>query len=76
VVEFAFDGRWYRQDQVFFLLRVSSWDVDTSGFDAIERATIDAHHWWSAEELRATTETCHPVGLADVLTRALKDASA
>jgi aspartyl/glutamyl-tRNA(Asn/Gln) amidotransferase C subunit len=69
VTEFPFDGRWYRQDQVFFVLRVSAWTVDTSGFEPIEVATVDGHRWWSAAELRATDETYYPPELADLLTQ-------
>src|SRR5690349_15151220 len=36
VDDFPFDGRWYRQDQDFYVHRVERWDVDTSGFDAAE----------------------------------------
>ena len=37
MTEFSFDGRRYRQEQDFFLLRVPAWQVDTAGFDAEER---------------------------------------
>jgi 8-oxo-dGTP pyrophosphatase MutT (NUDIX family) len=68
VTEFPFDGRWYRQEQEFFLVRVDSWEVDFAGHDEIERATVDAHRWWSVEELRATDERYYPPGLPDLLT--------
>src|SRR4029453_1145173 len=32
VTEFPFDGRWYRQEQVYFAVRVSSSTVDFAGF--------------------------------------------
>src|SRR5512146_2213350 len=41
VTEFSFDGRPYRQEQDFFLVRVDSWQVDFAGHDEIERATVD-----------------------------------
>jgi 8-oxo-dGTP pyrophosphatase MutT (NUDIX family) len=69
VTEFPFDGRWYRQEQDFFLLRVNSWEVDFAGHNAIERATVDAYRWWSADELRATTERYYPAELPDLLAR-------
>lgn len=71
VAEFSFDGRHYRQDQVFFLLRVDDWTADTAGFEPIERATIDAWRWWSAAQLRATDEIRYPADLADLLERLL-----
>jgi 8-oxo-dGTP pyrophosphatase MutT (NUDIX family) len=67
VVEFPFDGRWYRQDQDFFLLRVDSWQVDFAGLNEIERATVDAHRWWSVAELRATDERYYPPALPELL---------
>jgi 8-oxo-dGTP pyrophosphatase MutT (NUDIX family) len=67
VTEFPFDGRWYRQDQEFFLLRVASWQVDSSGFDEIERGSIDGHRWWSVAELECTAERYYPPELPTLL---------
>ncbi|MEV4492733.1 NUDIX domain-containing protein [Micromonospora coxensis] len=70
-VEFPFDGVWYRQEQEFFLVRVASWEVDTAGFDAIERASVVGHRWWTPDELAATDERYYPPDLPALLTRAL-----
>lgn len=70
-VEFPFDGRWYRQEQEFFLARVPAWTVDIGGFDEVERGCIDGHHWWTVVELERTAERFYPVELADVLRRVL-----
>jgi 8-oxo-dGTP pyrophosphatase MutT (NUDIX family) len=67
VIEFSFEGRPYRQEQDFFLLRVHTWDVDMSGFDDSERRSVDGHRWWSVEELTATTEPVYPESLATLL---------
>lgn len=67
MTEFSYDGRSYRQDQDFFVVRVPEWEVDTTGFDPEERATIDAHRWWSAAEIDATDELIYPAELADLL---------
>jgi 8-oxo-dGTP pyrophosphatase MutT (NUDIX family) len=69
VTEFPFDGQWYRQEQAYYLVRVDSWLVDFGGFNAIERATVDAYRWWSADELRATDERFYPSHLPDLLRR-------
>jgi len=69
--EFPFDGRWYRQEQDFFLLRVDSWEVDFAGHNAIEQATVDAYHWWSVDELRTATEKFYPDELPDLVERLL-----
>jgi 8-oxo-dGTP pyrophosphatase MutT (NUDIX family) len=67
VTEFPFDGRWYRQEQDFFLVRVDSWEVDTSGFDEIEVGSIDGYRWWSVPELEATAERYYPAELPALL---------
>jgi aspartyl/glutamyl-tRNA(Asn/Gln) amidotransferase C subunit len=69
VDEFPFDGIVYRQEQQFFVVRVTEWDVDTAGFDEVERATMDEHRWWSASELQATDETFYPANLPSLLRR-------
>jgi 8-oxo-dGTP pyrophosphatase MutT (NUDIX family) len=69
VTHFSYDSNDYRQAQDFYLLRVSEWQVDTTGFDPEERATIDQHRWWSADELDTTDETIFPADLAGLLRR-------
>jgi len=75
ITEFSYDNRQYRQEQDFFLLRVSEWQVDTAGFDAEEQRTITEHRWWSAPELDASTEEIYPIGLADLLRRVCRPAA-
>ena len=67
--DFSFGGLLIDQDQRFFLHRVESHEVDTSGFGEIEVASIEEHRWWSVDELAATSDTVYPVALVDVLTR-------
>lgn len=67
--EFVFAGRAYRQSEQFFLVRVDAHDVDTSGFTALEVASVLEHRWWSAAELAATDEAVFPADLHEVLTR-------
>lgn len=69
VTTFSYNNRTYRQEQDFYLARVAEWQVDTSGFDVEERASIDAHRWWTADELDATAETIYPAELAGLLRR-------
>jgi 8-oxo-dGTP pyrophosphatase MutT (NUDIX family) len=73
VTRFPFDGRWYAQEQEFFVARVSSWEVDTSGHNQVERASIDESRWWTAEELEATDELFYPRDLPALL-RTAKEA--
>lgn len=67
IAEFSYNNQQYRQEQEFFLFRVPEWQVDTAGFDAGERLTIDEHRWWSAAEIDASDEQIFPAGLADLL---------
>jgi 8-oxo-dGTP pyrophosphatase MutT (NUDIX family) len=67
VTEFPFDGVWYRQEQEFFLVRVDSWEVDTSGFDEIELGSIDGYRWWSAADLEVSAERYYPAELPSLL---------
>lgn len=70
-IEFPFDGVWYRQEQEFFLVRVPAWEVDTTGFSDVERASVDGHRWWSVDELAGTDERYYPPDLPTVLARVL-----
>ncbi|MEV0152178.1 NUDIX domain-containing protein [Micromonospora sp. NPDC050686] len=70
-IEFPFDGVRYRQEQEFFLVRVDAWEVDTAGFDAVERASVTGHRWWSPDALTATTERYYPDKLPAILSAAL-----
>ena len=67
VTDFPYDGRWYRQDQDFFAVRVGSWDVRIDGFDHEERRSIDGYRWWSVQDLISTGEEFYPRQLPDLL---------
>jgi len=71
VTEFLFEGRTYRQSQVFFVARVDTWEVDTSAFAEVEVRTIDSHRWWSAAELDSADEAYYPQNLPALLRQAL-----
>jgi 8-oxo-dGTP pyrophosphatase MutT (NUDIX family) len=67
VMDFPYDGRWYRQEQDFFVVRVTSWEVAVAGFDEEERRSIDGHRWWSPRELDSTDERFYPEELPALL---------
>jgi 8-oxo-dGTP pyrophosphatase MutT (NUDIX family) len=67
VTEYPFDGLRYRQEQEFFVVRVQSWEVDTSGFEELERNSVDAHRWWTLDELTATDQRYYPENLPSLL---------
>ncbi len=68
---FRLAGVDYAQSEQFFLARISAHDVDTAGFSDFERRFVLDHRWWTVEQLRTTTETVYPEGLAELLTRLL-----
>jgi 8-oxo-dGTP pyrophosphatase MutT (NUDIX family) len=67
VVEFTFNRRSYQQQQDFFLLRILSWQVDTSNFDDDEHVAIDGHKWWTVDELESTPDVYYPETLPGLL---------
>jgi 8-oxo-dGTP pyrophosphatase MutT (NUDIX family) len=73
VAEFEFDGLGYRQSEVFFLARVETHDVDTSGFDDLEQRAVVGHRWWSIDEIDASQDVIYPRRLAVELRRLLED---
>ncbi|MGI5244713.1 NUDIX hydrolase [Dactylosporangium sp. CA-139066] len=66
-VDFPFDGRWYSQEQSFFVVRADAFDADLSHLADYEVTSVDATRWWSADELAATSERFYPADLADLL---------
>lgn len=67
LMDFPFDGQWYRQQQDFYVCRVPAWQVSLAGHDEIERASIDTFRWWSVSELEATDEKYYPSHLPALL---------
>jgi 8-oxo-dGTP pyrophosphatase MutT (NUDIX family) len=67
VTRFSFDGTSYRQEQDFFLLRVSTPEVSTDGLADEEAAVVDGHRWWTIAELEATAELFYPQELPRLL---------
>jgi len=61
--DIPFDGRWYRQEQEFFVARVVSWEVVLDGLAAEEVACVDGYRWWSISDLEATAESYYPTDL-------------
>ena len=74
LTEFPFGGRWYAQEQEFFVAHAPDgpWAFSRAGFDEIEAAIIDRFAWWSVAELEATGERYYPGELAAVLREILE----
>lgn len=71
--EFLFAGEWYRQQEWFFLVRVATHTVDTTGFVPLEASAIIGHRWWSVAELATTDEVVYPPAFGVELNRLLTD---
>jgi 8-oxo-dGTP pyrophosphatase MutT (NUDIX family) len=69
VTTFPWGALVYRQEEDYFLLRVDAHDVDTSGFNEVERAAVLGHRWWPRAELVATEERYYPAELLELLER-------
>jgi 8-oxo-dGTP pyrophosphatase MutT (NUDIX family) len=65
--EFEFNEVFYRQDEWYFVARVTDLEPTFDRFEAHEVASITSWKWWSREELRATTEMIYPTELAELL---------
>ena len=63
------DGRMSRVDQRFFLLRIDAFDLSPDGWTEEERRVLAEHRWWSADDIRAASETIWPQDLADLIER-------
>jgi 8-oxo-dGTP pyrophosphatase MutT (NUDIX family) len=65
--EFSFDGRRYRQDEEYFVLRRGVMQITLDGMEEIERQTVTAHRWWDVDELVASGEPFVPADLPALL---------
>jgi ADP-ribose pyrophosphatase YjhB (NUDIX family) len=60
-------GRTERLLERFFVVRVESTEVDTSGFDESESASITGHRWMTVEQIASTNDIVAPRRLAELL---------
>ncbi len=67
IAEFSFDGRRYRQEEEYFLLRVGFFEVSLAGLDTIEQQTVIGYRWWDAAGLQAAGEVFFPAELPRLL---------
>ncbi|MEW2467941.1 NUDIX domain-containing protein [Streptomyces sp. NPDC046994] len=63
-------GREVRQVEKYFLTRTPAASVDPAG--ATQPDNIREHRWWTLADLRTTTDTVYPLGLADLVTEVLE----
>jgi len=53
IAEFGFDGRRYRQEEDYVLLRVASLEVSLAGLDEVELETVVGCRCWEAADLES-----------------------
>jgi 8-oxo-dGTP pyrophosphatase MutT (NUDIX family) len=58
------------QDEVFWLVRVPAFEVDTAGHTELELLTMTEHRWWSREELAATDHEVWPAAVLELWSHA------
>ncbi|MGH7611924.1 MAG: NUDIX hydrolase [Candidatus Dormibacteria bacterium] len=66
-VDHEFEGGHYSQEEDYFLVRCANFEVSEDGWTEGERRVVEEHHWWLADELRATPATVYPDGLVTFL---------
>ena len=66
--EYPFEGDLIRQHQVFYVVHVDRFVVDTSGWDAAELRSQREVRWWTRDELSTTEESVYPEDLIALVT--------
>ncbi|TDC26475.1 GNAT family N-acetyltransferase [Streptomyces sp. 8K308] len=69
----VFGGVAHEVRQRYYLARVPSHVVDTSGFEEWELAAVTGHRWWTVDQLAATPDLLRPAGLPKLLADLLAD---
>ncbi len=72
-VDFGFDGDTYAQDETYFAAFIDAFEPDSTGWTQREKQVMVRSHWWSLEELRATTETVYPEKIIELIEGLLAD---
>ncbi|MFI6776090.1 NUDIX hydrolase [Nocardia sp. NPDC050412] len=63
----SWGGTTYDCHESYFLARVDSFDIDTTGFTESERSSVKSHRWWTLDELAATRDRLVPDNLPTLL---------
>ncbi|HLQ62535.1 MAG TPA: NUDIX domain-containing protein [Candidatus Acidoferrales bacterium] len=50
---FEWDGRHYRQQERYYLAEAAPFEVDESNLEGEERAIVQEHRWWTADDIEA-----------------------
>ncbi|MBA4180136.1 MAG: DNA mismatch repair protein MutT [Anaerolinea sp.] len=66
-------GRWYTQQERYFVARVDSHDVVTRHQEAFEAQFMTAHRWWTLAEMHVSEDRLVPGNLAELFGRLLAE---
>jgi 8-oxo-dGTP diphosphatase len=69
------DGEDIWSDERYYLVHVPEQRIVTDGHTELERRVMQAHHWWSIDELRATSEKIFPQDIAGIVEAAVRRAA-
>jgi 8-oxo-dGTP pyrophosphatase MutT (NUDIX family) len=61
------DGEYVTAEERFFVVRVADRALSRDLWSSVEIEVMTGHRWWSADELRSTSETVFPEILAAIL---------
>lgn len=61
------DGEYVTAEERFFVVRVADRALSRDHWTSVEIEVMTDHRWWSADELRSTSETVFPETLASIL---------
>ncbi len=64
---FSFEGKSYRAEEDYFIVRVDRFEISTRGWTAVERNVIEDHRWWDVVDLSATREVVYPENLVQLV---------
>ncbi len=70
---FWFDGTYYDQEEVWFVVRCPHFAPSATGFTELEAATVTDARWWTPVELAHADEDLYPAELPGLLTAWLGD---
>jgi 8-oxo-dGTP pyrophosphatase MutT (NUDIX family) len=74
--DFVFDGRSYRQREVFYVVSTDNFLVRATALTEAEDRFITSWRWWPLADLATTDEVVYPVDLARLVARWLDDGPA
>jgi 8-oxo-dGTP pyrophosphatase MutT (NUDIX family) len=71
--DFTFDGRSYRQREVYYIVRCARFPVRAVALTEDEGRFITSWRWWSLDDLAGTGEIIYPADLARLVAQWLAD---